>query len=80
MTAIEYCNLYGYEQDKILAWTDRCVGLIFTKFDRRDRSIRRRFLPREQCVTAFDISRFVTKYNMENWSMEGVGGHCRIDD
>lgn len=72
MTAREYCNLYNYEPERKLAWARGCVGLVFTQFDTFGRRVRSRFLPKEKCVTPLDLSRFVTKYNMEDWAMEGT--------
>lgn len=71
MTAREFCNLYNYneELDRKFAWAGGCVGIIFTKLDRFGRGVRSRFLPKEQCVVVFDLLRFVTKYNMEDWAM-----------
>ena len=71
MTAIEFCNLYNYNEElyRKFAWAKGCVGVIFTELDRFGRGVRSRFLPKEQCVVVFDLLRFVTKYNMENWVM-----------
>ena len=71
MTAIELCNLYNYNKElyRKFAWAGGCVGIIFTELDRFGRGIRSRFLPKEQCVVVFDLLRFVTKYNMEDWAM-----------
>ena len=71
MTAREFCNLYNYneELDRKFAWAGGCVGIIFTELDRFGRGVRSRFLPKEQCVVVFDLLRFVTKYNMEDWDM-----------
>ena len=71
MTAIELCNMYNYneELDRKFAWEVGCVGIIFTEVDRFGRGVRSRFLPKEQCVVVFDLLRFVTKYNMEDWAM-----------
>lgn len=72
MTAREYCNLYDYQPDRKIAWPKSRVGLIFTKYDGFGRSVRHKFLPKEQCVTYLDLCRFVTKYNIENWVIEGT--------
>lgn len=72
MTAREFCNLYNYEPDRKLSWAKGCVGLTFTKFDNFGRAIKRRFLPKEQAIVSLDISKFVSKYNMEDWAMRGV--------
>ena len=71
MTAIEFCNLYNYneELDRKFAWAGGCIGIIFTELDRFGRGVRSRFLSKEQCVVVFDLLRFVTKYNMEDWAM-----------
>ena len=71
MTAREFCNLYNYneELDRKFAWAGGCVGIIFTELDRFGRGVRSRFLSNEQCVVVFDLLRFVTKYNMEDWAM-----------
>ena len=71
MTAIEFCNLYNYneELDRKFAWAGGYVGIIFTELDRFGRGVRSRFLPKEQCVVVFDLLRFVAKYNMEDWAM-----------
>ena len=29
-------------------------------------------MPKEQAIVAFDISKFVSKYNMEDWSVRAV--------
>ena len=74
MTAIEFCNLYNYNKElyRKFAWAVGCVGIIFTELDRFGRSVRSRFLPKEQCVVVFDLLRFVTKYNMEDWVMRST--------
>ena len=74
MTAREFCNLYSYneELDRKFAWTKGCAGVIFTELDRFGRGVRSRFLPKEQCVVVFDLLRFVTKYNMEDWVMRST--------
>ena len=72
MTAREFCNLYNYEPYRKLAWAKDCVGVTFTKFGRFGRIVKRRFLPKEQAIVAFDISKFVSKYNMEDWSVRAV--------
>ena len=72
MTAIEFCNLYNYNKElyRKFAWAGGYVGIIFTELDRFGRGVRSRFLPKEQCVVVFDLLRFVTKYNMEDWDMK----------
>lgn len=72
MTAREFCNLYNYEPDRKLSWAKDCVGVTFTKFDRYGRIVNRRFLSKEQATVSFDISKFVSKYNMENWAVRAV--------
>ena len=74
MTAIEFCNLYNYneELDRKFAWAKGCSGVIFTELDRFGRGVRSRFLPKEQCVVVFDLLRFVAKYNMEDWVMRST--------
>lgn len=72
MTAIEFCNVYNYEPYRKLSWAKDCVGVTFTKFDRYGRIIKRRFLPKEQAIVSFDISKFVSKYNMEDWAVRAV--------
>ena len=74
MTAREFCNLYNYneELDRKFAWAGGRVGIIFTELDRFGRSVRSRFLPKEQCVVVFDLLRFVAKYNMEDWVMRST--------
>ena len=72
MTAREFCNLYNYEPYRKLAWAKDCVGVTFTKFDRFGRIVKRRFLHKQLAATAFDISRFVAEYNMENWATRAV--------
>ena len=72
MTAREFCNLYNYEPYRKLAWANDCVGVTFTKFGRFGRIVKRRFLPKEQAIVAFDISKFVSKYNMEDWVVRAV--------
>lgn len=81
MTAREFCNLYNYEPYRKLAWANDCVGVTFTKFGRFGRIIKRRFLPKEQAIVAFDISKFVSKYNMEDWTVRAVDERpCEIVD
>lgn len=72
MTAREFCNLYNYEPDRKLSWAKDCVGVTFTKFDRYGRIVNRRFLSKGQATVSFDISKFVSKYNMENWAVRAV--------
>lgn len=74
MTAREFCNLYNYNEElhRRFAWAKGCAGVIFTELDRFGRSVRSRFLPKEQCVVVFDLLRFVTKYNMEDWVMRST--------
>lgn len=72
MTAREFCNLYNYEPDRKLAWAKDCVGVTFTKFDRFGRIVKRRFLHKQLAATAFDVSRYVAEYNMENWATRAV--------
>ena len=45
MTAIEFCNLYNYneELDRKFAWAGGYVGIIFTELDRFGRGVRSRF-------------------------------------
>lgn len=71
MTARDFCNLYNYNEELYIkfAWARGCAGVIFTELDRFGRGVRSRFLPKEQCVVVFDLSRFVAKYNMEDWVM-----------
>ena len=69
---MEFCNIiynYNEELDRKFAWAEGCVGIIFTELERFGRGVRSRFLPKEQCVVVFDLLRFVTKYNMEDWAM-----------
>lgn len=70
MTAREYCNIYGHEPERKFVWAKSCVGIVFTKPDGFDSGIRSRFLPKEQCVTALDLFRFVARYNMEDWTID----------
>lgn len=72
MNAMEFCNIYNYEQYRTLAWAKDCIGITFTKFDRLGRIVKRRFLHKQQAATAFDISRFVAEHNMENWVIKCV--------
>ena len=74
MTAIEFCNLYNYNKElyRKFAWAVGCVGIIFTELDRFGRGVRSRFLPKEQCAVVFDLLRFVTKYNIEDWVMRST--------
>ena len=74
MTAREFCNLYNYNEElyRKFAWAGGWVGIIFTELDRFGRGVRSRFLPKEQCVVVFDLLRFVTKYNMEDWVMRST--------
>lgn len=72
MTARDYCNLCDWLPDRKFPWPRRHAGFAFTKFDRFGRSVESRFLPKEQCVTVFDLFRFVAKYNMEDWIIGGA--------
>ena len=81
MTAREFCNLYNYNEElyRKFSWARGCAGVIFTELDRFGRSVRSRFLPKEQCVVVFDLLRFVAKYNMEDWVMRSTDGRPGAD-
>lgn len=70
MTAREYCNIYSHEPDRKFVWAKSCLGIVFLKSSGFGSGIRSRFLPKEQCATALDLFRFVTKYNMEDWTLD----------
>ena len=48
------------------------TGFLFYKLGHPQYFIPRRFLPKEQAIVSFDISKFVSKYNMENWAVRAV--------
>lgn len=72
MTAWQFCRMYNNEPYEKLIWPKDCVGITFTKFDEFGRIVKMRFLHRQQAVTAFDVSRFVAKYNIEKWIIKFV--------
>ena len=72
MTALGFCRIYNNEPYEKLIWAKDCVGITFTKFDGFGRIVKMRFLYRQQALTAFDVFRFVAKYNIEKWVIKVV--------